>query len=258
MRDIQRGYEGAQFAASESAFLIITLFVQYFEWFPLEVSVYSHFKRILEDEKQQLCAKERRCVERSDMVALSPRALMHCLTKAHIVDGFEETGIYPLCKSKMLESIIGDCPLQNEKENVVKLTAKTIIIPHTARWLERKGLDQDTIHVLSLNHWELDDLKKRKKLKTNDEKDQYVHGGCLMTADKIIELVEKKVEKKRVQLAEKKRRRKRATIALAKQKELNERKLMRLKDHQKLRRLAQNDAGKRCVPEPEPSFLALK
>ncbi|GMF31743.1 unnamed protein product [Phytophthora fragariaefolia] len=194
-------------------------------------------------------------------------------------------GNLPALQKQNVGRNIGDCPRQNEKENVE--TASTIITPHTARWVERKGLNKDTIRVLSLNHWELDDLKKRKKLKTSDEMDQYVDGGSLMTADKIIELVEKKEKMKRVQLAEKKRRKEekeRRSLLVAqakveaaaagvareqhksltrelknpKQKQINERKLMRLEDHRKLRRLVQNIAGKRRVPEPEPSFWALK
>ncbi|OWY97028.1 DNA binding protein [Phytophthora megakarya] len=77
---------------------------------PLNVSVYHHFKRLLDDEKRVFRVKERRMVERCDMVAVALNALAGRLTRAYIVAGFEQTGLYPLSRDKMIDGIIGDEP----------------------------------------------------------------------------------------------------------------------------------------------------
>ncbi|POM79924.1 TRAF3-interacting protein [Phytophthora palmivora] len=73
---LQRMNWGYSSVLSESAFLTTKLFIQYFEWFvqviPPERPV-LHFKRIVEDEKRTFRVKERRIVERSDVVAVMLR-----------------------------------------------------------------------------------------------------------------------------------------------------------------------------------------
>jgi hypothetical protein len=253
---------------------------------PLDVTLFHHFKRFLEDEKMILRTEQRRSVERADMVALASRALERCFTRAYIVAGFEKAGVYPLSKAVMMKGVIGDGPLVTAKANMVKLTANTIITPRTASWLKRKGLDADTTRVLSMNQWELDDLTSRKKKKLIEAPDQYVHGGVVMTADAVIQLVENKEEVKRVQLEEKLRRKverahRASLLELAKadaavarrereeriahnrlqreitRKEKEERKLWRLEDPRRLARMIRKGLLRYRVPEPEPSLQAL-
>ncbi|KAF4149874.1 DDE superfamily endonuclease [Phytophthora infestans] len=252
---------------------------------PLDVSVFHHFKRIAEDEKGLFQVKERRIVERSDMVAVASKALTRCLTRAYIVDGNERTGLYFLRRDKMIDGIIGDKPSQ--RENKVLLSANTFVTPWTRRWLERSGLDRDETRVLSINQWGIDELKAQtRKRKERSEPEKFVPGGTLMTADDISTMVAKQEEMARLKQEDKKRRQiereRRAVLVKAakdeaaqqrmkrekvlaekreqaelKRRETDERKLMRVEDPRFLKRCVRKYVIKLRVPGPEPSSFQV-
>jgi len=171
---------------------------------PLDVSVFQHFKRELDNEIDHFQKSSLMMAEKSNIVGIASRALDRSVTRSRIVDGFEKTGIYPLSRSKMLEGIIGDKPCESRR--VILLAPAVAVTDRTKRKIEREGDSVDRVIVASINHWMLERRKERKRHRPDASSD-YVHGGCLMTSDEMVAVIEQRAADKRLKDEEKERKR---------------------------------------------------
>jgi len=160
---------------------------------PLDVTVFQHFKRELNNEIDAFQKKTHMMADKSNLAALGSRALEKALTRARIVDGFEKTGIYRLDCSKMLTGLIGDKP--PAARDTIILTPTVEITQRLRRKIVREGDGVDAVRVLSINHWELENRQTRKRQKRRAEA-VFVLGGGLMTSDEVFELAKQREEAK--------------------------------------------------------------
>lgn len=172
---------------------------------PLDVSVFQHFKRELDKEINTYQKSTLMMAEKGNIVGIASRALDRSVTRARIVDGFEKAGIYPLSSSKMHDGIIGDMP--REPRRMMLLSPAIAVTERTKRKIEREGDNVDRVIVASINHWMLERRKERKRYKP-DASTEYVHGGCLMTSDEMVAVIEQKAADKRLKDEDKERKKK--------------------------------------------------
>ncbi|KAF0724532.1 hypothetical protein Ae201684P_012542 [Aphanomyces euteiches] len=207
---------------------------------PLDVSVFCHFKRLLDKELTKFRSQKARFATTSDMVLVTSAALLHCLTRTYIVAGFEKCGIYPLSKDVMLSKILGDCP--GPTAPTAKIAASVRVESRLLVQLREQGIDVDIARVLCINDNLIQEYTQRSKAPRTE--DDWVHGGILMTSDDIVaKLAEKEAKKTEkqdlLQQRKVKRVQRRAEAVIAKKRvaqrrrEACERKMMSLEDTRK-------------------------
>ncbi|RHY24495.1 hypothetical protein DYB32_008823, partial [Aphanomyces invadans] len=129
-------------------------------------------------------------------MSVTSKALSQCLTRTYIVSGFEKTGVCPLSRDIMLAKIVGDKP--GPKAAAKKVGAVITIEPRVVVVLRDAGINLDAARVLCINDDLVNSFSIRKPVPKSG--DEWVHGGCLMTADDIVV----KIADKEAKRAEKK------------------------------------------------------
>ncbi|KAH9129358.1 hypothetical protein AeMF1_000595 [Aphanomyces euteiches] len=206
----------------------------------LDVSVFCHFKRHLDNELTRFRQENKRFAVTSDMVGVASKALRSSLSRTYIVGGFEKTGIWPLSCNMMMTKIIGDKP--GDSQATKHLNASIQIEERTMAFLQQNGINIDTARVLCINEQMIRGFIDRKTIPRQSE--EWVHGGCLMTTSEIARKVAEKEERQLEKLKRSKEKKDEAAVrkatSLAKKiitndrkREVGERRLMASEDKAK-------------------------
>jgi len=122
---------------------------------PCDVGPFARLKPLLEKEIHQFPIHHRgQCPIRDDLPRLSTKPWLLAFAPDACTSGFANTGIWPLCKTKMLQKIVGSqpCPTTTPMHTTVARLIKPVLeSSRNLAKLKRAGVDPDAAVAVICN-----------------------------------------------------------------------------------------------------------